>query len=57
MSAGYQSMPLAWPWVSDAEQNPPLRPEAAQPIDRPSNSTTSRDGSRCFASNAVQRPE
>ena len=44
------------PCVRLAEQKPPLRPDAAQPTLRASSSTTSRDGSRSFASSAVHRP-
>lgn len=45
------------PWVRLAEQNPPLRPEAAQPAVPASSSATSADGSRCRASSAVHSPE
>ncbi len=55
-SAGNRSRPLRSPWVRLAEQNPPLRPDAAQPTSRDSSSTTSRPGSRSLASSAVQRP-
>ena len=57
MSSGYHSMPLAWPCVSEAEQKPPFRPDAAQPNVIPSRRTTSRAGSSCLASRAVQSPE
>lgn len=40
----------------EAEQKPPLRPEAAQPTSRLSISTTSRRGSRSLARSAVHRP-
>src|SRR6201996_1342220 len=45
------------PWVRLAEQNPPLRPDAAQPAVLASSSTTSAPGSRSRASRAVHNPE
>ncbi|CAM5660941.1 hypothetical protein SALBM217S_08463 [Streptomyces griseoloalbus] len=56
ISPGQRASPLARPWVREAAQNPPLRPEAAQPTSRPSTSTTSRDGSRSLAISAVHSP-
>lgn len=56
ISSGQRSSPLGRPWVREAAQNPPLRPEAAQPVSCPSISTTSRSGSRSLASSAVHSP-
>ena len=36
-SSGNRSRPLRSPWVRLAAQNPPLRPDAAQPMVRPSS--------------------
>ncbi len=55
-SPGQREMPLLRPWVREAAQNPPLRPEAAQPTSCPSISTTSRPGSRSLARSAVHSP-
>ena len=57
ISSGNRCSPLSLPWVSDAEQKPPLRPDAAQPMRWASSSTTSRPGSRSLARTAVQSPE
>ncbi len=50
--------PACWPGRGSGwpEQNPPLRPDPAQAILRPSKSTTSRPGSASLASSAVHRP-
>ena len=55
-SSGNRSTPLASPWVSEAAQNPPLRPDAAQPQMPASTSSTSRSGSACFANSAAHSP-
>ena len=55
-SAGKRARPLASPWVRLAAQKPPLRPDAAHPMARPSSSTTSAAGSRSLASRAVHSP-
>ena len=55
-SSGQRERPLSSPWVSEASQKPPLRPDAAQPIVCASSSTTRRPGSRRLAWTAVQRP-
>ena len=47
---------VASPWVRLAAQNPPLRPDAAQPHRSASSSTTSTAGSADLASSAVHRP-
>jgi len=57
ISSGKRCSPLSLPWVSEAAQNPPLRPEAAQPMRCASSSATSRPGSRSLASTAVHSPE
>ena len=41
---GQRLRPLAAPWVRLASQNPPLRPDAAQPICWPSSRTPGRPG-------------
>ena len=56
ISSGKRSIPLRRPWVRLAAQNPPLRPDAAQPAVRASRTTTSRSGSRSLASSAVHSP-
>ena len=56
-SSGQRCSPFSKPWVIDAEQKPPLRPDAAHPMREPSRSSTSRDGSASLASRAVHRPE
>lgn len=56
ISSGQRASPLGRPWVREAAQNPPLRPEAAQPTSRPSTRTTSRAGSRSLAISAVHSP-
>ena len=56
ISSAKRFMPFPNPWVSDDEQKPPFRPEAPAPVSYCSTMTTSRLGSRSFASNAVQSP-
>ena len=56
ISSGQRDMPFSRPWVRLASQNPPLRPDAAQPTVCASTSTTRAPGSRRFASSAVHRP-
>ena len=53
ISAGHRRRPLRKPWVSEAEQNPPLRPEAPAPVSYCSRTTTSREGWRSLANRAV----
>jgi hypothetical protein len=55
-SSGQRFRPLAAPWVRLASQNPPLRPDAAQPICWPSSRTTRAAGLRRLARTAVQSP-
>ena len=43
-------------WEIDAAQNPPLRPDAAQPIRFASISTILRSGLRSAACRAAHRP-
>ena len=46
ISPGNRDRPLPTPWVRLAEQKPPFRPDAAQPVVSASTRTTSADGSR-----------
>ena len=55
-SSGQRARPLPRPWVREAAQKPPLRPEAAQPISAPSIRTTSRCGSRSLAMQRGPQP-
>src|SRR5450755_2506231 len=57
ISAGKRDRPLPMPWVRLAEQKPPFRPDAAQPVVSASRSTISAEGSRSRASSAVHSPE
>ena len=56
ISSANRCMPLLKPCVNDAEQKPPLRPEAPAPVSYCSITTTLRPGSRSLASRAVQSP-
>ncbi len=55
-SSGKCRSPLPSPWVSDAAQNPPLRPLAPQPTRSASRITTRRDGSVSSSRIAVHSP-
>ena len=56
ISSGHRERPLPSPWVSDAEQNPPLRPVAFSASRVPSRSRTEEPGSASSAVSAAQRP-
>ena len=56
ISSGQRLRPLSRPWVRLASQNPPLRPDAAQPTVRASTRTMRASGSRRCASSAVHSP-
>ena len=56
ISSGQRDIPFSRPCVRLASQNPPLRPDAAQPIVFASTSTTRAPGLRFFASTAAHRP-
>ena len=56
ISSGQRLRPLSRPWVRLASQNPPLRPDAAQPTVRASTRTMRASGSRRRASSAVHSP-
>jgi hypothetical protein len=55
-SSGKWRSPFARPWVSDAWQKPPLRPDAPNPTDSCSRTTTRRLGSVSVRASAVHRP-
>ena len=56
ISSGQRDRPFSRPCVRLASQNPPLRPDAAQPTVCASTSTTRASGSRRLASSAVHSP-
>ena len=56
ISAAKRFMPLLKPCVSEAEQKPPLRPDAPAPVSYCSTTTTWRPGSRSLAISAVHNP-
>ena len=55
-SSGKWRSPLPSPWVSDAAQNPPLRPLAPQPTCSASSTATRREGSASSSAIAVHSP-
>ena len=56
ISSGHRARPLPSPWVSEAEQNPPLRPEACSAIRDPSSTRTEEPGSASKAARAAHSP-
>ena len=49
-------MPFSMPWVIEASQNPPFRPEAPYPTTSDSRSTIFRPGFVSLAIKAVHNP-
>ena len=56
ISSGQWAIPFSSPWVSEASQNPPLRPEAPIAVSPASRTTIDRPGSVSTAHRAAHNP-